>query len=71
MAMQDMNDQVQARLAKLDKFKDVIEATKGRVTPLWLEADKENAKAKVTRMSVKDDLDYEVEETFIVELYSK
>ena len=56
---------------KLDKFKDVIEATKGRVTPLWLEADKENAKAKVTRMSVKDDLDYEVEETFIVELYSK
>ena len=56
---------------KLDKFKDVIEATKGRVTPLCLEADKENAKAKVTRMSVKDDLDYEVEETFIVELYSK
>ncbi len=56
---------------KLDKFKDVIEATKGRVVPLWLEANKDNANAKITRLPVKEDLDYEVEETFIVELYSK
>lgn len=56
---------------KLDKFKDVIEATKGRVVPLWLEANKDNASAKITRLPVKEDLDYEVEETFIVELYSK
>ena len=56
---------------KSDKFKDVAEATKGRVIPLWLEANKEAATAKVVRMPVKDDIDYEVEETFIVELYSK
>ena len=56
---------------KSDKFKDVAEATKGRVIPLWLEANRDAASAKVVRMPVKDDLDYEVEETFIVELYSK
>ncbi len=56
---------------KSDKFKDVAEATKGRVVPLWLEANRDAATAKVVRMPVKDDLDYEVEETFIVELYSK
>lgn len=39
--------------------------------PLWLDADREAGKAKVVRMPVKSDLDYEVEETFIVELYSK
>ncbi|MGN0620512.1 MAG: 30S ribosomal protein S4 [Porcipelethomonas sp.] len=56
---------------KSTKFKEVIEATKGRVIPLWLEADREAGKAKVVRMPVKSDLDYEVEETLIVELYSK
>lgn len=56
---------------KSDKFKEIVEGTKGRVIPLWLEANKEGATAKVVRMPVKDDIDYEVEETFIVELYSK
>lgn len=56
---------------KSDKFKEIAEGTKGRVIPLWLEANKDAATAKVVRMPVKDDIDYEVEETFIVELYSK
>lgn len=56
---------------KSDKFKEIIEGTKGRVIPLWLDANKDAATAKVVRMPVKDDIDYEVEETFIVELYSK
>lgn len=56
---------------KSDKFKEIIEGTKGRVIPLWLEANKEAGTAKVVRMPVKEDIDYEVEETFIVELYSK
>lgn len=56
---------------KSDKFKEIIEGTKGRVIPLWLDANKDAAAAKVVRMPVKDDIDYEVEETFIVELYSK
>ncbi len=53
------------------KFQEIIEATNGRVVPTWLELDKENLTAKVVRLPAKEDLDYEVEEQMIVELYSK
>lgn len=53
------------------KFKEIVEATNGRVIPTWLELDKDNLSAKVVRLPVKEDLDYEVEEHLIVELYSK
>ncbi len=53
------------------KFKEIVEATNGRLIPTWLEVDKESLTAKVTRLPVKEDLDYEVEEHMIVELYSK
>ncbi len=53
------------------KFKEIVEATAGRVIPTWLELDKDNLSAKVVRLPVKEDLDYEVEEQMIVELYSK
>ena len=56
---------------KSTKFKEIGELTNGRVVPLWLEANKEDFSAKVVRMPVKEDLDYEVEEHLIVELYSK
>lgn len=53
------------------KFKDIVEQTAGRVTPLWLEADKENFAAKVVRMPSIEDIDYETETSLVVELYSK
>ncbi len=53
------------------KFKEIIEGTNGRVVPLWMEMNKETSTAKVVRTPVKGDIDYEVEETLIVELYSK
>ncbi|MDD7429355.1 MAG: 30S ribosomal protein S4 [Oscillospiraceae bacterium] len=53
------------------KFKDVVEQTAGRVTPLWLEADKDNFSAKVVRMPGMEDIDYETETSLVVELYSK
>lgn len=53
------------------KFKEIVEATNGRLIPTWLEADKEKLTAKVVRLPAKEDLDYEVEEHLIVELYSK
>jgi small subunit ribosomal protein S4 len=56
---------------KSAKFKEIVELTNGRVVPLWLEANKEDFSAKIVRMPVKEDLDYEVEEHLIVELYSK
>lgn len=54
-----------------EKFKSVLEQTEGRVTPLWLETNKAEYSAKVTRMPTVEDLDYEVEARLIVELYSK
>ena len=53
------------------KFKEIVEATNGRLIPTWLDMDKENLSAKVVRLPAKEDLDYEVAEHMIVELYSK
>ncbi|MCD7823472.1 MAG: 30S ribosomal protein S4 [Oscillospiraceae bacterium] len=56
---------------KSEKFKEIVEDTDKRLVPSWLDKDKENLSATVVRVPVKDDLDYEVEEHMIVELYSK
>lgn len=56
---------------KSEKFKQIIETTAGRLTPTWLDVNKDQQSATVLRMPVKEDLDYELEEHLIVELYSK
>ncbi|MCD7772157.1 MAG: 30S ribosomal protein S4 [Oscillospiraceae bacterium] len=56
---------------KSEKFKEIVEDTDKRLVPSWLDKDKENLTATVVRVPVKEDLDYEVEEHMIVELYSK
>jgi small subunit ribosomal protein S4 len=52
-----------------EKFKDVVEQTKDRTVPLWL--NKSELSATVARMPKSEDLDYEVATHLIVELYSK
>lgn len=39
--------------------------------PQWLEREKNTLKGTVTKMPVREDIDFPVEETLIVELYSK
>lgn len=56
---------------KSAKFKEIVEATNGRLVPTWLDMNKDAQTAKVTRLPAKEDLDYEIEEHLIVELYSK
>ena len=56
---------------KSEKFKEIVEDTDKRLVPSWLDKDKENLTATVVRVPTKEDLDYEVEEHMIVELYSK
>ena len=53
------------------KFKDTLERTASRTTPLWLEVNKDEFSAKIVRMPSIDDIDYEVAPHLIVELYSK
>ena len=54
-----------------NNFKENLELTKSRVVPAWLDENRDECKATVTRMPSVEDLDYEVEAHLIVELYSK
>lgn len=56
---------------KSKKFEQIAEVAGGRLTPMWLEVDKEKQSAKVSRPFQRDDLDYEIAEHLIIELYSK
>lgn len=55
----------------LDSIKGLIELNGGRPVPMWLESDKTALTAKVARLPNRDEIDLEVEEHLIVELYSK
>jgi len=49
----------------------ILSATNGRLVPSWLEYDKDNFAAKVLCMPKREDIDFEIKEHLIVELYSK
>ena len=54
-----------------EKIKGLIESMQTKLTPKYLEVDKENAVAKVVAIPARDDVDFPFEEQLIVELYSK
>ena len=54
-----------------DKFKAVLEANASRPVVKWLDLNRETAEAKVLAEAKREDIDLAVEETLIVELYSK
>ena len=53
------------------RYKDILEVTAGPMVPAWLEADQENLKGVVKELPTRDEIDVPVNETLIVELYSK
>lgn len=55
----------------LPKIKAVLEQTEGKTIPKWLDLDTNSLQAKVVTLAQRDDIDLEVEEHLIVELYSK
>jgi len=66
-------DVVEVREASrsLQRFKDIAEVTNGRLTPEWVDVDKENMKGTVSVLPKRDQIDVPVDEMQIVELYSK
>ncbi|MCF2652749.1 30S ribosomal protein S4 [Anaeromassilibacillus senegalensis] len=54
-----------------EKFKAVLEANAARPVVKWLELNAAACEAKVVAMPERSDIDLEVDETLIVELYSK
>ena len=55
----------------MQRYKDIAEATDGILVPAWLDADLENFKGSVKELPSRDMIDVPVNETLIVELYSK
>lgn len=54
-----------------EKIKSVVEANSARPVPKWLDLDRNTLQAKVINLPNREDIDLNVEEHLIVELYSK
>ena len=55
----------------LDKIKAVIEENSAHPIPKWLEVNRDAFEGKIVAAPVREDVDLDVDETLIVELYSK
>ena len=55
----------------LPNFKEIVEENDGKTLPSWLEFDSENVIGKVIGKPIREDIDIEIQEHLIVELYSK
>ena len=63
--------EIKEKKKSIQRIKDVLEATNGRLVPAWLEMNRENLTATVKEIPTRDQIDVPVDEVFIVELYSK
>jgi len=54
-----------------DSMKAILESTSGKTVAKWLDLNKDTAEAKVIAAPARDDIDIEIAEHLIVELYSK
>lgn len=62
---------IKEKSQNLQRFKDIIETTGSRTAPEWIEADLENKQIKINEIPAREAIDIPVNETLIVELYSK
>lgn len=53
------------------RFKDIAEANAGHTAPAWMESDIETLSGTVVEKPMREQIDVPVNETLIVELYSK
>ena len=54
-----------------DAIKSIVEANSSRPVPKWLDLNRDTLEAKIISLPERDDIDLPIEETLIVELYSK
>ena len=69
----DVNDviAVSEKSSSNNRFKKMKEDDTFVAAPKWLERDKNNLTGKVIALPARDDIDFEIAENLIVELYSK
>ena len=63
--------EVKEKVKSAQRYKDILEVTEGRLVPAWLDIDYETLSGKVNELPTRDQIDVPVNETLIVELYSK
>ena len=55
----------------MQRYKDILEVTGGRLVPEWMDVDIENFKGTIKNLPTREMIDVPVNEMLIVELYSK
>lgn len=55
----------------LQRYKDIVEVTGGRLVPEWIDVDIEGLKGSIKNLPTREMIDVPVNEMLIVELYSK
>ena len=63
--------EIKEKCKSSQRYKDIVEATGGRLVPEWLESDLEALKGTVKELPSREVIDVPVNEMLIVELYSK
>ena len=63
--------EIKEKAKSLQRYKDIVEVTGGRLTPEWMDVDIENLKGTIKNLPTREMIDVPVNEMLIVELYSK
>ena len=63
--------EIREKSKSLTRYKEILEATNGRLVPEWLEAVRDALKGTVVQLPTREAIDVPVDEMLIVELYSK
>ena len=63
--------EIREKSKSLQRYKDIVEVTGGRLFPEWIDADVEALKGTVKALPTRAQIDVPVDEMLIVELYSK
>ena len=63
--------EIREKSKSLQRYKDIVEVTGGRLTPEWIDVDIDALKGTVKNLPTREMIDVPVNEMLIVELYSK
>jgi small subunit ribosomal protein S4 len=63
--------EIREKSKSLQRYKDILEVTGGRLVPEWMDVDIENFKGTIKNLPTREMIDIPVDEMLIVELYSK
>ena len=63
--------EISEKAKSLQRYKDIVEVTGGRLVPEWMDVDMENLKGTIKNLPTREMIDVPVNEMLIVELYSK